>query len=64
MLATGSLQALGMRDPSPRFIQDEMERQCVQLAALLPPTTSAAEREAALQSAIARAVERLDDDQR
>jgi hypothetical protein len=63
-LATGSLQALGIRDPSPQFVQDEMERQCAQLAALLPVAAGAAEREAALQSAIARALERLDDDQR
>lgn len=63
-LATGSLQALGVRDPSLRFVQDEMERQCSQLAALLPAAATAAEREAALQSAIARALERLDDDQR
>lgn len=63
-LASGTLQALGVRDPSPRFVQDEMERQCAQLAASLPVTATAAEREAALQSAIARALERLDDDQR
>jgi hypothetical protein len=62
VLATGSLQAVGMRDPSPRFVQDEMQRQCAQLAASLPPTTSAAEREAALQLAITRAIERLDDE--
>jgi hypothetical protein len=64
VLASGSLQALGVRDPSPRFVQDEMERQCAQLAASLPVAATAAEREAALQSAIARALERLDDDQR
>ena len=64
VLATGSLQALGVRDPSPQFVQDEMERQCAQLAALLPVADNAAEREAALQSAIARALERLDDDLR
>jgi hypothetical protein len=63
-LASGSLQALGVRDPSPRFVQDEMERQCAQLAASLPVAATAAEREAALRSAIARALERLDDDQR
>ena len=63
-LATGALQALGIRDPSPQFVQDEMERQCAQLAVLLPAAATAAEREAALQSAIARALERLDDDQR
>jgi hypothetical protein len=64
VLATGSLQALGIRDPSPQFVQDELERQCAQLAALLPAAATAADREAALQSAIARALERLDDDQR
>ena len=64
LLATGTLQALGVRDPSTRFIQDEMERQCVQLAATLPPAVTADEREAALRLAIARALERLDDDQR
>ena len=64
VLASGTLQALGMRDPSSRFVQDEMERQCVQLAATLPPAATADEREAALRLAIARAIERLDDDQR
>jgi hypothetical protein len=64
VLASGTLQALGMRDPSSRFVQDEMERQCVQLAATLPPAATADERETALRLAIARAIERLDDDQR
>lgn len=64
VLASGTLQALGMRDPSSRFVQDEMERQCVQLAATLPPAVTADEREASLRLAIARAIERLDDDQR
>ena len=63
-LASGTLQALGIRDPSVRFVQDEMERQCVQLAATLPPAATAEEREASLLRAIARAIERLDDDQR
>ena len=62
ILAEASLQLLGVREPSPRFIQDEMLRQCAQLAASLPATmTTAGERERALQSAIARAIERLDD---
>lgn len=64
VLASGMLQALGIRDPSSRFVQDEMERQCVQLAATLPPAATAEEREAFLRTAIARAIERLDDDQR
>ncbi len=64
VLASGTLQALGIRDPSFRFVQDEMERQCVQLAATLPPAATAEEREASLQLAIARAIERLDDDLR
>src|SRR4030095_1433330 len=63
-LASGTLQALGIRDPSSQFVQDEMERQCVQLAATLPPAATADEREASLRLAIARAIERLDDDQR
>ena len=62
ILAEASLQLLGVREPSPRFIQDEMLRQCAQLAASLPATmTTAGERERTLQSAIARAIERLDD---
>ena len=64
-LAADTLSALGVRDPSPQFVRDEMVRQCSQLAASLPPTSaSASEREALLQSAIRRAIERLDDDQR
>jgi hypothetical protein len=64
VLASGTLQALGVRDPSAQFLRDEMERQCVQLAATLPPAATADEREASLRLAIARAIERLDDDQR
>ena len=64
VLAAGTLQSLGVRDPSPAFLQDEMVRQCAQLAALLPPASTAEAREALLRAAIARAVERLDDDQR
>ena len=64
ILATATLQALGVRDPSPQFVQDEMQRQCAQLAGSLPGAASAAGREALLQTAIARAIERLDDDQR
>ena len=61
VLAEGHLQLLGVRDPSAPFIQDEMVRQCAQLAALIPATATAADRERALQTAIARAIERLDD---
>lgn len=64
VLASGTLQSLGVRDPSPQFLQDEMLRQCTQLAVLLPRGTSAAEREKLLQAAIVHAIERLDDDQR
>jgi hypothetical protein len=64
VLATGTLQALGVRDPSPEFIRDEMQRQCAQLAAVVSGAASADAREARLQAAIARAIERLDDDQR
>lgn len=61
-LASGTLEALGMRDPSPAIVRDEMARQCAQLAAALPDTVvTAGERESQLQVAIARAIERLDD---
>ena len=64
-LAADTLGALGVRDPSPQFVRDEMVRQCSQLAATLPPTpASATDRERLLQTAIIRAIERLDDDQR
>lgn len=64
-LATTTLSALGVRDPSPHFIRDEMVRQCSQLAASLPSAAaSAPDRERMLQSAIMRAIERADDDQR
>ena len=64
VLAAGTLQSLGVRDPSPDFLRDEMVRQCVQLAAILPPAVTSEAREALLRAAIARAIERLDDDQR
>ena len=64
ILASGTLQALGVRDPSPAFIEDEMQRQCAQLAASLPGATTADARDALLRASIARAIERLDDDQR
>jgi hypothetical protein len=62
ILAEGTLQLLGVRGASPSFVYDEMVRQCAQLAASIPTTAaSASEREHALQAAIARAIERLDD---
>ena len=64
ILASGTLQSLGLRDPSPAFLRDEMVRQCAQLAALMPPAATAEAREALFQAAVARAIERLDDDQR
>jgi hypothetical protein len=64
ILASGTLQALGVRDPSPAFIEDEMQRQCAQLAATLPGAATADAREVLLRASIARAIERLDDDQR
>jgi hypothetical protein len=64
-LATGTLEALGVRDPSLKFVRDEMIRQCAQLAATAPHgVVTAADREVFLQAAIERAIERLDDDQR
>jgi len=64
VLASGTLQSLGIRDPSPQFLQDEMLRQCTQLASSLPLATTATERERLLRAAIIHAIERLDDDQR
>lgn len=65
VLAIDTLRALGVRDPSPPFVHDEMVRQCSQLAASIPrPAVTAEERERQLQAAIARAIERLDEDQR
>jgi len=64
LLASGVLDALGVRDASPSFVEDEMLRQCTLLASTLPPAANADAREAMLQGAIARALERLDDDER
>ena len=64
LLATGTLQALGVRDVSPEFIRDEMIRQCALLASNLAPAATASEQEQLLQRAIRHALERLDDDQR
>jgi len=63
-LAAGTLQALGMRDPSPDFVLDEMTRQCALLASNLAPAATAGEQEQLLQRALAHAIERLDDDER
>ena len=65
VLAVGTLEGLGIRDAPPAFVRDEMIRQCAHLAASIAHgVTTAADREAKLQFAIARAIERLDDDQR
>jgi hypothetical protein len=64
ILASGTLQALGVRDPSPAFIEDEMQRQCAQLAATMPGAATADAREVLQRASIPRAIERLDDDQR
>jgi len=65
ILAMGTLQGLGVRDPSPQFVRDEMVRLCAQLATSIPATaTTADEREQSLQWLIARAIERLDDESR
>jgi hypothetical protein len=64
LLATGTLHSLGIADPSPDFVRDEMTRQCALLAASLPPVGTALEREQRLHAAILRALEALDDDQR
>ena len=62
VLAEASLHQLGVRTATPAFVQDEMLRQCAQLAAAIPPSAvSALERERALQAAITRAIERLED---
>lgn len=64
-LAVGTLHALGVRDPPPTFIRDEMLRQCTLLAASLPPHAGTADQqEQSLRTAITRALERLDDDRR
>jgi hypothetical protein len=64
LLATGTFQVLGVRDPSPQFIHDEMVRQCSELAATLPPGLPAVEQEDRLAAAIERALRRLDDEMR
>jgi len=61
-LAATALDALGVRDPSPSFVHDEMVRQCAELASAIPPGTSAAEREERLADAIRRALRFFQDD--
>jgi hypothetical protein len=64
-LAVGTLHALGIRDPSPEFVRDEMARQCDRLAAATQHLgLTAIEREQHLRAAVGRALEALDDDQR
>lgn len=62
ILAAATLDALGVRDPSPRFIHDEMVRQCAELAARIPAGTSATEREARLAEAIRRVLRSVQDE--
>jgi hypothetical protein len=62
VLAVGALHALGVRAPSPRFVHDEMVRQCSELAKTIPASASAAERDERLRDAIGRALEALHDD--
>jgi hypothetical protein len=65
ILAEATLRMLGIRDPSPQFVRDEMMRQCSQLASSIPGTAATAiAREQAFRFLIARAIERLDDDGR
>ena len=64
VLASGTLQALGVRDPSPEFIHDEMVRQCAELANTILGAASAAEQEARLREAIERALDALYDETR
>jgi hypothetical protein len=61
-LAFATLHALGVRDPSPAFVHDEMARQCAELAKLIPTSASAGEQEERLRAAIERAMNALHDD--
>ena len=63
-LAALALEALGVRDPSPEFIRDEMERQCAQLAGSVAGASTAELRDAQLRAAIDRAIDRLDEELR
>lgn len=56
MLATRSLETLGVSDPEP-FVSEEMVKQFAALAVSIPP---AADRESALRAAIRAALEELD----
>ena len=60
-LAVGVLHALGVRDPSPQFVHDEMVRQCAELAGTIPPHGSATEQDARLREMIVRALDTLHD---
>ena len=64
VLAATTLDVLGVRDPSPSFVHDEMVRQCAELAATIPPGVSASEREASLSDAIRRALQSVQDNLR
>ncbi len=61
VLAVGALHALGVREPSPQFVHDEMVRQCTELASAIPPHGSAIEQDARLREAIVRALDTLHD---
>ena len=63
-LASTTLDSLGVRAPSPRFVHDEMVRLCAELAKMIPVGASANEQEKRLADAIRRALESLQDDLR
>lgn len=64
VLASDTLHMLGVRDPTPQFVHDEMVRQCAELATSIPPSGSAAEQERHLRDAIGRALQSLYDSDR
>ena len=64
MLASTTLDSLGVRAPSPRFVHDEMVRLWAELAKTIPVGGSANEQEKRLADAIRRALESLQDDLR
>lgn len=62
VLAISALQVLGIRDPSPAFIRDEMVQQCASLAGSLSRGGgTGGDRERLLLAAIERALDELDD---
>jgi len=63
-LARATLDSLGVRAPSPRFVHDEMVRLCAEFAKVIPVGASANEQEKRLADAIRRALESLQDDLR